>query len=132
MELAYDGLPAIVSTNGTAATEIVNYTPPEGELHEIVDLFIYHDDDGAARDCAVYLVDDDNSTTYELETFAALAHSTTKRMRVDFLKYYSDKLVLSYKFHFRLVVTGIAAGKKGYIRSVVYKARCSSLDWVYN
>lgn len=105
---------------GTAADPTITLRPgADGFMYVVYDLYVYHDDNGAARDCHIQITD--GSTSIRLIELAALANDTKKWLRAETGN--SRPLILTYRTYLQFYVAAIAAGKKGYIGAVIGKIR---------
>lgn len=118
------GQPTILSVDGTAAAEAVVLRPDEGEAYLLYDLYAYHDDNGGAKNCSMQMYY--GTTSINLAYFAALADSTNKWLRIETGN--NRPLWITRAAYFRWFVSGIGAGKKGYIRGYAYKFRGLPID----
>jgi hypothetical protein len=107
--------------DGAAATANINLIPPVDELWQIMDVYVYHDDNGAARDCTLNVYCPANAETHLLMDMPALVNGVVKVLRKDGIN--QQRLITNSNFYLRFIVTAIGAGKKGYVRALVYKIR---------
>lgn len=118
MDIELLGLQSVQSVEGAAATDDVDFRPLEGEMWIVQELYVEHDDP-AGNNTTINYRNAAGTEDFPLWAVAALAQSTKTYMRKD--GGVRGKVILTRYHYIRATFTGLAAGKKGYIKAVVAK-----------